>query len=462
MTMLLLALLGHAGYIPGPSMSPVGVAPFVTAQPPTGQVTAIITVVPLLLTADVDNSPTLQPWLDALPANSVVNFPAGVWTFDQVVKFKRTMTVLGVSKESTRLVGRLSNANAQVINVDSVPSAKVNNFTIRNITFQYAGTGTGVHNCILVNGDDFVMEDCDWQDCHHEGVVVSGLCFSAKIRRCEARNCGFGNVTYALSTAGFNAHSHGRSATDRAVYEDCRAVNCSQGFEIDGHHTTVSRCIAEQPNLATTPQIGFNVGSTGMGIWDIEIVNCTAKGYSTNLQSGNGIGKFSGLNVHDNLFDGGLVSVAGGMTTNSNPGGTAAIGQDPPDTGQSHVDRNTFIIRGPAIKTVVQYNPGPAAANEVLGRENFTFNDNAVFVVSGATGTDPIMAQAGKIAGIVEMKGNKFFNFDTATSRGDFAAFSNNANVATPGAPNLTVSGNLIVKSAGDLRAVSVKIEGAP
>jgi hypothetical protein len=407
------------------------------------------------LTETGDNAPALNSFLAQLPDGCTVTLAAGTFPLNSAIVVGKKLTLQGGSASTTSLKLIAANTNAKVIRIgDYNGNVKVNGCTVRNLTLEIAGDKTtGLYNCLEAHGDDTTVEDCTFKGCPHEGLVVSGNSRRAHITRCRAEACGTANQSYTQSTAGFNSHSH------EGVYTDCVATGCGQGFEIDGHHTRVIRCRAENPH-GVGPSIAFNVGSVGTGIWDVELSECTSVGYPTAVQSGNGIGRFANLNVHDCVFDGGSCHVMGGIATNSNPALIAELGQEGPDTGLSHVDRNVFIVRA-AHQGVLGFSSGPEPGYAVFGREQWTFNGNVIQYVNTLPGDSPVLFIGGKQDGAVEMKGNRIFGMDTAPSRGDLQTFTNGTNVAIQGQPNLTQSGNLAFKLDGIVRPLDVRIEGS-
>lgn len=405
------------------------------------------------LDPNADNAPTINAFLDSLPEGVTVTLPEGIWPVNSRVQINKRLELNSASGATIRLIA--ADANMHVLRVGQYhANVKVNGVTIRRLTLEIDGSKTtGLYNCVDANGDDFTAEDCVFRNCPHEGIVVSGNSKRPIIRRCRAENCGTGNQSYFNSTAGFN--SHGWST----VYEDCVATGCGQGFEIDAYHTRVRRCRAEFP-AGTTPSIAFNVGSVGTGIWDVEIDGCTSIGYETAVQSGNGIGRFAGLNIHDCIFDGGCCHVMGGVHTNTNPGLVAELGEEGPDGGQSHIDRNVFIVRQPH-QGLLGVSMQPSAEEGIYGREAWTFDDNVVVYIGTPPQDCPGLFIGGMQMKPVSMQRNKLFGMDTAPSRGDIQTFTSNGSVAVPGQPNLTLSGNLAFKVDGTARPVVIRIEGA-
>jgi hypothetical protein len=408
----------------------------------------------LELSETEDNAPGLNAWLDQLPVGVVVTFPAGIWPIHSHIQVNKRIELTAIGSALFKLIA--ANANAKVLRIgDYNGNVKVNGCTVRNLTLEIAGEKTsGLYNCLEAHGDDTTVEDCTFKGCPHEGIVVSGNSRRANITRCRGESCGTGNTSYSLSTAAFNSHAH------PTIYTDCTATGSGQGFELDGHGTKCIRCRAENPH-GVTPSIAFNVGSVGTGIWNVEVSESVSIGYATAVQSGNGIGRFANLNVHDCIFDGGGAYVMGGIATNSNPALIAELGQEGPDTGLSHVDRNVFIVRA-AHQGLMGVSLGPAATDEVYGRESWTFDDNAVVYVNGAPPQDsPVLFISGKQVGAVTMRRNRLFGMDTAPSRGDLQTFTLNSNPAVQGQPNLTHGQNLAFKVDGTARTLVVRIEGA-
>jgi hypothetical protein len=418
-------------------------------------VTQEVTVESAPFTADSDNAPIINAFLESLPAGSVVTLPAGVWPIKSPVQVNKPIVIESAANWPATLKLIASNTDADVLRVGKYSdpgSFRVNGVTLRRLTLEVAGEKTkGQMQCLEVQGDDFTAEDCTFIGSPHEGVVVHGLNRRATFLRCTAINCGNGNEFYERSTAGFNAHAY------PTIYTQCVTRGCGQGYEIDGYHTRVTECEAHEPGPGT-PSIAFNVGSTGMGIYDVQLHRCKTSGYVSALGVGNGIGRLANVEVWDCIFDGGAVGVSGGIPENKNPGGVAWIGEEGPDGGHSKVCRCTFIVRG-SHGGIYGINTGPAdlGTPNVYGREQWTFDDNTVVFVGVPDEHGPIGYIAGNQSAPVSMLRLKVFGRDTGPSRGDIAVFSNNANKV--GTPPLTYSGTAFRKD-GTQRPLVVNIEG--
>lgn len=447
--MILIALLASWGV-------PHGYVPTLTFwQPPT-----LSTTVPAqsaALDPTGDNSATFQAFFDFVPAGAVVLVPPGTWNLHSMVRIAKATTLESSGTAANTTLKGVSNnqASRYVLDVGNYGTdVKANNVTLRRITFDASGlTGDGIHGCLFVHGDAFTMQDSVVRGSHHEGVAGGGM--GALIERCQAIECGNGSAWYTnRSTAGFNVHSH------NTVYRDCEAIDCGQGFEMDGYNTIAERCIARMthPPVAS-PAIGYNVGSTGTGIWNIKIQYSKTFGYASAVETGNGIGTFASVSILDNVFDDGGVSFMGGVPTNSAPGAIPP-GMNPPDTGQSHVDRNVFISRGDWGASAA-YSTTPAATGSVYGREPCTFNDNVFINLSVANPFIPALLNiAGNVTAPVEWKRNKIFGWDVAPQRGDGATFTYNENPAVPGQPSLTSEHNLAFKKDGTERTWDERRQG--
>jgi hypothetical protein len=433
---MLLILLANLALL-SPIDGPVAFATFNAQSPP--------------LTEDGDNEPTLRAWLDSLPAGTIVQLPAGDFPLHRTLVVTKKVSLLGQGRSHTTLRGVWDGTRGAVLQVgDYNAGVKVNAVQIDGLQIMQTATGAGIHNCIEVMGDDFRATSCDFSGAHHEGVVVHGVCFRASILDCDAIGCGLGNESYTLSTAGFNSHAH------PTLYTNCQTRNCGQGFEIDGHGSRLKRCKVSEPGNAQ-PSIAYNVGSTGLGISDVEIDSCVSIGCPSAFGCGNGIGRLADVNVHDCIFDGGAVSVMGGIPENTNTGANIAPG---PDTGLSHVDRCVFIVRGPH-SGILGYNSGINAGDgDTFGREPFTFNDNDVYVVAADAGTSPIISGAGKWVAPIQFKRNRIWRMDAAPDRGDLQLFTLLGNHATPGQANVTTEGNLAFKLDGSARTFIERREG--
>ena len=422
-----------------PAMAPALDPPVATASVP-----------PVVLDPAGDNQPALQAWLDSLPNGSTVTLPAGVWPLNSRLTIHKSLSIQSADPTNpATLKGVGGDGNRHVLEVgDYDADVFVHGVKLTSLIVESAVTGTGIHNCCVVHGDSFTAERCSFKGSQHEGLVVHGDCLSATITDCTAIGCGLGNASYSLSTAGFNAHAH------PTLYTRCTADGCGQGFEVDGHGSKLIDCEAKNPP-SVGPSIAFNVGSTGLGVYDVELDHCRSFGYPDALIASNGIGRFASLSVHDCLFDGGMATVAGGTANNTNSVPRITPG---PDTGQSHVDRNVFIIRAQQYG-VLGYNGGPSAGGPAISREPYTFNDNTFFVVGSYTPASPIIFAAGHVDHL-DVNRNTVWRLDAAPSRGDFQSFSFQDNAAAPGQPGILTSGNCAFKADGTRRDWSEQREG--
>jgi hypothetical protein len=421
-----------------------------TAQPPaTATATYSGSSPPLVVNGD--NEPILRPWFDSLPDGCTVNLPAGDWHVGRPLICMKRLAIQGAGKDQTTIRGDWADATGGALVVGNYGAGqKVNGVTLRALTIAQSASGTGIHNALVVTGDDFTAEDCRFQGSEHEGAVVAASCLRAIFTRCEAVNCGRGGVSYNLSTAGFNAHAA------PTIYTDCAAHGCGQGFEIDGHGSKAIRCVVDLPPANVSPQIAFNVGSAGLGISDVELDHCTSLGYGDAVAASNGIGRFASLNVHDCTFDAGAVTVAGGKRENSANDPDIPAG---PDTGQSHVDHCVFVVRGP-LPGILGYNGGPSAGGPEISREPYTFNDNVFYFVGPVDDSTPIIYAAGAVQHLTVSR-NTFLGLNAAPSRGDFQSFTLQDNPAPPGQPGIAIDGLRAFKADGTMRPAVVRREGS-
>jgi hypothetical protein len=424
-------------------------------QPPNVAVGAINqTFTSQPLDANADNAATLNTFLASLPEGTTVSLPAGVWPVHSPVTIHKRLTIEGPTQGECRLKLIASGVNSDVIQVgkyNDPGSFKANNVTIKRLTLEVAGqTTTGLYNCLDVWGDDINCEDVTLVGSPHEGVVTGG--FRASFLRCKALGCGFGNQSYFNSTAGFNGHSH------PTIYRECYS-NSRQAFEVDGHGSKVIDCLAECAPGTNSPVIGVNIGSTPFGISDVEVTGCRIVGYESGIGFTNGIGRLANVNVHHNVIDGGSVGVGGGRYQNLASDPSIPVG---PDTGQSYVENNLFIVRT-QHQGIVGSNTGPADGgnpNE-LGREPVRINGN-IFLFLVQVNDAPTFHIAGNYAGAMEFKRNYFIGQNAAPSRGDIQTYTSGSNPALPGQPNLTMEGNQAFKGDGTVRPLVVRIEGSP
>jgi hypothetical protein len=389
-----------------------------------------------------DNHEQLQWLLDNAAEGSVVTLPEGVWPVHSSLSLRKRLAIQG-QNATLRLIASGKEACCLFVGNYS-GNVKTNGVTVRGVTFEVAGEkSAGLLNCVRVFGDDFTAEQCKFSGAPHEGVVCHGNSQRAKVLNCEADDCGKGNTFYQMPTAAFNVY------TPFALVKGCKAKNSGQGYECGGSNVTVTHSTAENCSW------GFNVGSHVSGIWKTEIAFCTTINCPTALVMGNGIGRCSENSVHDCIFDGGTVEVSGGMPENKVVDPEIPQG---PDTGISHVDRCTFIVRG-SHGGIFGTNTGPADGGpvHVLGREKWTFDDNTVLFIGTPDEHGPVGFIAGNQSAPVSMQRLKVFGRDAGPSRGDISVFSNNANKV--GTVDLTHSGTAFRKD-GTQRPLVVNIEG--
>jgi hypothetical protein len=414
-----------------------------------------VTVESAPFTAEGDNAPILNAFLDSLPAGSTVTLPAGVWPIKSPVQVNKTLVIESAANWPATLKLVASNKDADVMRVGTYGVLAVHGVTLRRLTLEVAGEkATGQMQCLEVSGNDFTAENVTLIGSPHEGVVVHGGYKDAKLTDCKAIDCGRGNEFYWLPTAGFNSH-----AKD-TIYTRCKTKNTNiegkhngQGFEIDAHGTKALWCECDNDVKGGS---GFNIGSTGSGIWSVEIAYCVTRNCSGAASFGNGIGRLASVHIHHNVFFNGVTSAMGGELENK-------VVTDPvsPDTGHSIIEHNVYVSDDPNLE-VLSYNTGPdPVRGPVWGREPVTFADNTIIYTGTAAQMDsPLMSVGGNVTAQVRFLRNRLIGFDAPRSRGDLATYSNNQNKAIPGQPNLTYEGNIVVRKDGTIRPLVVNIEG--
>lgn len=425
-------------------MPSVSLNAVMTAQPPPQ---AVATIGSAPLDTNGNNAPAIQNLFNTIPPGCTVAFPNGVWTVNAPVQINKTVSIEAESAGTCTIKGVFAAGQCSVFIVGSYGAdVKANGVAVKRLTLEVDSPANqgGPINCLFAFGDSFLMEDCILKGSAHEGVAVLGSSVHPIIRRNYAENCGHGNAFYSNPTAAFNVYAYQSEITDNT------AKNCGQGYECGGNHVTVRNCTAENCGY------GFNAGSHGGGIWETEIGWCKTINCGTAVTVGNGIGRLANVNIHDCVFDGGIVNVMGGVQNNQHaPMEGIPVG---PDTGQSHCDRCVFILRGQPGGTL-GYNTGPGgAATAVYGREPWTFDDNQFFAVGQSQGTSPIVFFAGHISAPVTVKRARIFNLDAAPTRGDVQTFWTNGQPPA----NFTLLDNLAIKSDGLMRPFAVNWEVAP
>lgn len=395
---------------------------------------------------DIDNAPALQNLLDTAVDGSVVTLPKGVWNVSTALRINKPLTMVG-NETTIRLIA--NNKADDVVRIgDWGKSVRVNAVTLRRLTLEVAGVhGIGTYNCVDFYSEDLTCEACEFIGSPNEGVYGNGR--RPKFVDCIARNIGNGNQTYSLPLSAYNSH-----AADTLILR-CKAYDCGFFAEMSGNG---SKCLySEAINSA-----GINVGSATYGTNDVEIG--WFKGAGVGFSNGNG--RLANINVHDCFLTGGS-SFTGGLFEN--------LAHDPyfpegPAVGTSRFERNTFIV-STQHQGVLGANTGPAAGTwdhdadpntppyHEMGREHVIVSDNTFFFTVQVNDS-PTMYVGGNYTGPLEFKRNKFLNMDNPPSRGDIATFSNNANKAIPGQPNLVLEGNIAVRRDGTERPLVVKVEG--
>lgn len=451
MTLLIALLLSIGSANPfsaSPAASPVGARfAYATAQPPAA--TASTTQKSAPLVADADNHASLQAFTDSLPPGAVVTIPPGVWNTHKPIQLSRSITLQSTAAAATVIKGVFSAGQGHVAVIKAgnfgagVPA---NGITLKKLTIEVSSLNTGGPvNCLFLYADKVLIEDCKLKGAPHEGVTA-GATTGPVIRRCEAENCGKGNEYYKLTTAAFNCFAW------KTRYEECKAVDCGQGYECGGKEVTAERCVAEN-----CPGYGFNIGSNGSGVWKTRILNCTIRNCGTPLTVGNGIGRCRDNEIRGCVIDGGGTSnVMGGVEVNKHPDqpGTPTVPSGP---GTSLVEDCVWICRSQPAGCI-GYSTGPVNdTTRLYGRESYKFRRNVFYFIGKDQGTSPPTGFAGILTGDNELSGTRFFGLDAATLRGDCQVFWLYGTQTT-----LRHTDNRVFKADGSERPFVVKIEGAP
>jgi hypothetical protein len=409
------------------------------------------------MTTSGDNAAILNPWLDSLPEGVLVETPRGEWPVFTALTVTKQMTVRA-PKNTTSLFRLIaSGVSDDACRVGG--NQYVDGVVFQRLVFDVAGnTKTGIYNCLDVTGGAFYAEDCGFSNCPHEGVVGGGGYpgdeteerpdLGAVFVRCWAYHCGFGNDSYGLSTAGLNGHW---SAT---IYDGCWTDWCCQACEIDGHHSRIINCHFRNPSFETTPVIGINIGSTGKGIFDVQVTGTTVEDYPDAIGSGNGIGCLANVWVYNNTVVNGFIGIMGGIDHN-------LVFTDPaaPDTGQSHVDGNVMILTNPHTGGF-GYGAGPGAGEgDIYGREPCTFNNNIVYYLSDEPRFGLVFGVGGKTVGRIEFFGNVIYDMDEPPVLLDLRLQSNNDNLMVSPPPNVFYGENRAFRRDGSERPFTVYVE---
>jgi hypothetical protein len=218
-----------------------------------------------------------------------------------------------------------------------------------------------------------------------------------------------------------------------------------------------------------TPGIGVNIGSTGWGIYDVEISDCKIYGYDSAISVGNGIGRLTYIrilrnHIHDEGAGDSPIEFFGGQATNGVTGADNPFeGPDLSDEG-SFIEDNEFEVSSPH-QGAISYNTGPVDLGNpnVYGREKLTVRGNIVRFVSGdpSLQTNPIVGFGGTITGTCLVVGNEIHGLPDAPQRGDVQSYTNGTNPSIPAMPNLSVYGNNAYGTDGRLRSWFTNREGA-
>lgn len=424
-------------------------------QPPPANVAqATFTQSSMPLFPDADNRATLQSFLDSLPAGVVVMMPSGVWPVYATLNGTKSLTIKGAGINSTTIVGQGADYAGPVFKAGVYDTIKVDNIVLEDIAFKQEGRSpTQKHTCVNIHGDHFRATRVKIEGSQYEGIQVDGNCVDALFTDCVGVDCGNGGPAYTLSTSAFNSHARDTH------YINCRTTGCGQGCECGSRGTIVEGCTFENPG-AGGPSIGINVGSNAWGVHDVKIMGNFVRGYPSGIGCGNGIGRLSKVEITGNVVDGGTIGFMGGKTTNAVPGNP----NEGPDLYGSICSGNTIIVRQ-ANGGALLYNTGPEATAVEFGRENLTMDSNTIVSLIPSNAEQQVAMWtgcAGKITAIVKITNTKIFNSDVAPDRGDIASESNNASVAVPGMPTLSLSNNRVFRWDGAERSLNVRIEGSP
>ena len=421
---------------------------------------------------DADNWAALQTLLDV---STHVTLPAGEWPISRTLQMgqrRQAVQGQGVGRTTLRLY---TNYGGPVIGIGAGTRwspTDTNYFgatgmMVRGLTLHQQSTAAGA-NCLYVSDQPvYGVNECNELKVYevrvrgaaYEGIVAASSIRDAHLKNIEAWDCGNGGPAYALSTAGINATCGG------LILEDFRTLRCGQGVETGNSNVIVRRGVITEPG-AGTPGIGVNIGSTGWGIYDVEISDCKIYGYDSAIAVGNGIGRLTSIRIlrnliHDEGAGNSPIEFQGGQTANgvANP----FAGPDLSAEG-SFIEDNVFEVSSPH-QGAISYNTGPADLGNpnVYGREKLTVRGNIIRFVSGDTSlqTNPLIGFAGNITGDCLVTRNRVYGLPTAPSRGDVQSYTNNQNAAVQGMPNLSVYGNDAYLSTDRLRDFSVRIEGA-
>lgn len=194
----------------------------------------------------------------------------------------------------------------------------VTGLTVRQITHSTSrvrALGAGPSKNLRIVNNEFIGSDV-------ETVVPSG---GTKVLNLELGNnyChggGKGGILYPNSTACFNVAGGGGGGTGTYVHDNI-IWDSGQCFESGGHGHTVyenNRCYGLGHNTGLS-HLGWNIGSTGVGIWDMVVHGNTIQDVDDCFLAANGIGTLGRFTIDSNVLSNCIYGfdLRSGFATNS-------------------------------------------------------------------------------------------------------------------------------------------------
>ncbi len=220
------------------------------------------------------------------------------------VNTDRSVLMLGDLAEIPGLVpnnDRLSNIIISGITFSQVPTASTEAKVVSSYATQdveiYQSTFTGSSNECLVMGGG--AKSIRWFV--HDNV---------------AHRCGHGTAPNWRATSALNLNGEDVVATNNYVFDS------GQGIETGARRARfINNTLVGSPlsvSAPVSPSTGINIGSTGSGVWDIEVSGNSIRDWENQaIQIENSIGTLNRIYVHDNVMYGSGIALGGGTDRNS-------------------------------------------------------------------------------------------------------------------------------------------------
>jgi hypothetical protein len=403
--------------------------------------------------AATDAWQNLQDSIDrAAKSGGTVRLAIGVYLVSKPIVLASGTTIVGAGMDRTtiRNLGRFGGPLVQFGMKGEVRNVNLQDFCVEQRDNDLKGT-----NCI--QGDqahDVHLTRIRVRGSRYEGMVGGSHARRWFVDSCEAEDCGNGGPAYSLSTAGINVCSR------ETVLVRCKTKRCGQGFEFGNLNVHLLYCTAEEPTSAE-PSIGFNCGSSVVGISKVHVFGCRSVGYPSAIGFGNGIGRLSGVTVEGCTCIDGSIGFSGGKTLNHVP--TPDQG---PDVSGSYIRDCVVRWTKPSDKTfcAILYSTGPSADGKIYGREPLVVSRLRVQFAAKPNGKIicPIMGVSGHVSAPVTFRDCVVEGLDEAPLRGDAEVASNNANKLPGDIDHIRFVNCTATTSSGAEREFEVHLEGKP